>query len=149
DSLGQKQTLLRAWRDANKDQKWAAIVHKQAVGDTMTSWNTLEQDSPLTEATLSETESPYLAFGRSLESLNLPVGKKPPDDAANLLDKAGRRLANFPAQKVLDKPASFGVTVETADPGDTPPRPFQELIEATQDDVRHRLFPGLQIRTTV
>ena len=131
--LGQGQTLLRAWRGANKDQKWAAIVHKKAVGDVMSNWDRFE---PLTEAELTATTSSYLAFGASLER-----GADKPADGAGLVD--------FPAKNILDVPPPFGLTVETARPTANPPRDFQEVTEATQGQPVADLLPDMQVRTTI
>jgi len=136
DRLSKGQTLLRAWRGANAREKWAAIVHKTAIGDVMVNWDRFDRDAPITSAQVTATDSSYLAFGASLER-----GSKKPNDGAGLVD--------FPAQNVLDKPPPFGLTVETADPGATPPRPFEEITEATQGEVRQVLLGEIQVRTTI
>jgi hypothetical protein len=117
------QSLLNAWKGANAGEKWAAIVHKEAVGDHLTNWDVFPA---LTEAKVSATEASYLAFGASLE----------------------RGKDKFPKGKeVLDVPPPFTVKVETAD--DVIQRPFQEITEDTLDRVRSKLLPDVDVRMTI
>ena len=152
DRLGKGQTLLRAWRATNKTRnlKWSAIVHEKAIGDVMGRWDRFDVEAPVTEADLTPPPKPgdppkpttkapqrYLAFGESLE--HLKVADQPRD---------GKGL-EFAAQMVLDEPPPFGLTVETADPNRTPPRPFEVITEATQGTRRQFMRAGMLVRTTI
>ena len=121
--LRQGQSLLNAWRGANAAEKWAAIVHREAVGDLMSGWDVFPA---LSEVKVTATEGSYLAFGASLE----------------------RGRDKFPKGKaVLDVPPPFSVKVETAD--DQLDRPFQEITEDTLDRIRAKLLPDIDVRVTI
>ena len=42
DALQQKRTILDAWKQANSNQKWAAIVHKDAMNDRIQDWRSFK-----------------------------------------------------------------------------------------------------------
>jgi hypothetical protein len=121
--LKDRQPLLKAWRGANADQKWAAIVHREAIDDLMPEWDLLPE---LKDVTLTAKDTSYLAFGASLErgTEKLTTGKP-----------------------VLDAPPPFGVKVETADASLN--RDFQEITEDTLDRIRAKLFADIQVRVTI
>ena len=129
------QPLLRAWRAANSGQKWAAIVHREAVGDLMRKWDAF---AALKTVEVTATTSAYLAFGASLEAL--PAADRPND---------GKGLVDFAAQDVLDKPPPFGVKIETAKPNPPVPRPFEEITDDTLNRARGKLVGEMQVRMTV
>jgi hypothetical protein len=134
DKLNAGQSLLKAWRAANKNEKWAALVHKQALNDTMTGWAELDDETHrLTELDLAEKKTSYLAFGVSVER-----GKDPPKDGGDLID--------IPAQNVFNVPPPFDVRIETSP---APGRPFQEVTEATLNRAHAHLFEETQVRMTI
>lgn len=133
DRLKAGQSMLKAWRAANKNEKWAAIVHKQALGDTMTEWDKLDAEHPITQLDLAEKKTSYLAFGASVER-----GKDPPDDGKGLID--------IPARDVLNVPPPFDLKVETSTP---PVQPFKEVTESTLNRAHAHIFEGTHVRTTI
>jgi len=119
------QTMLNAWRAANAKEKWAAIVHKEAVKDLMTKWDEMPL---LKEARVTKDVGDYLAFGASLE----------------------RGKEKFPnGKEVRDVPPPFAVKVETADDVRTPTRPLQEITEDTLDRVRAKMQNDMDVRLTI
>ncbi len=135
-ALESGQTFLKAWRSANKNEKWAALLHKSALKDTMKGWTTLDKDHPIGAVQLEREATSYLAFGASLER-----GKERPNDGKGLID--------IPAQNVLNAPPPFGLKIETADPDPDAPRPFEEVTEDTLNRRRAKLLPDVQVRMTI
>ncbi len=129
-NLDAGQPLLKAWRGANAGQKWAAIVHREAVGDLMRKWDVF---ADFTSVQVTATDSSYLAFGASLERGSRPITNGKP---------------------VLDVPPPFGLAVGRfflAEPNATPPLPeeFVEITEDTLDRGRAKFVADARVRTII
>ncbi|MCB9845172.1 MAG: hypothetical protein H6811_04200 [Phycisphaeraceae bacterium] len=61
--LVQGKSMLQAWKSANTGQKWAAIVHQDAIEDKMQDWRSFE---PLKDAQTTPTLSSYRGYLRSV-----------------------------------------------------------------------------------
>ena len=138
------QSILKAWRAANKGEKWAAIVHKEALTDTMRGWDDLDdKDHQLKVLDLEKERTSYLAFGASLE-----LGKNPPNDGT-VRDEDGKVvkvLIDIPAQNVFNAPPPFDLRIETAPSAG---KPFKDVNEATLNRLHAHLFEDTQVRMTI
>ncbi|WP_394847457.1 hypothetical protein LZC95_08325 [Pendulispora brunnea] len=72
--LKDKKPFLDAWRAANQTQKWAAIVHKEALGDRLDLWS---QFKPLTTVETTADTFSYYGF-LSSHSGRQEIRDKPP-----------------------------------------------------------------------
>lgn len=64
-ALQQKKTIVEAWKQANSNQKFAAIVHKDALDDRIQDWRSFK---PITDATTNEATGAYMGFLSSIRS---------------------------------------------------------------------------------
>ncbi|MCB9845171.1 MAG: hypothetical protein H6811_04195 [Phycisphaeraceae bacterium] len=73
--LAQGKTMLEAWKLANNGQNWAAVVHKEALNDTMQDWRTF---TPITDGSTTDSTSAYRGFLRSIPDGEEIFKKTPP-----------------------------------------------------------------------
>ena len=81
-------TFLEAWKAANGSLQWAAIVHKDAVGDTLTGW---QSQQPLSGFSIEKGSSTYLGY----ESPNLTAGAPVEDAPPGFGFKLERNLGKY------------------------------------------------------
>ncbi|WP_394835905.1 hypothetical protein LVJ94_03220 [Pendulispora rubella] len=58
-NLDNKETFLEAWKNANSGQHWAAVVHKDALGDRLDQWRNFAE---LADVSTTDTVSNYRGF---------------------------------------------------------------------------------------
>lgn len=63
EQLSRRQSFLEAWRSANPGIRWAAIVHKDAIEDTLDGWSSF---SALSDVSTTESTGNYLGFLASI-----------------------------------------------------------------------------------
>ena len=119
--LRQNVPFLDAWKQANPIVKWAAIVHKDALGDTLPGWAALK---PLSGTSLDPQDPSYLGFlttgplGEPIVDIPPPFGFKVEHDfKGNGWLEATPEVLDFGRAKLIANEA-YRITI-TAPDGET------------------------------
>jgi hypothetical protein len=81
-------TFLEAWKAANSSLKWAAVVHKDAIGDTLTGW---QSQKPLSGFSIEKGKSTYMGYESPDLVQGAPVEDTPQEFGFKLERNLGAR----------------------------------------------------------